>query len=236
MDEGLVKPQFHAREHLNTSLWMQALRDNHEKTSMAFDNGFYGLKTDTPSKYQHHYLEAYNPISERDFDHKTDIIKEGLDMFAKTFGFHSSSFIACNYVWPSEIENKLSKQEVKVIQGQRNQVSPNIYNGERKMKKHYTGQKNDHGQVYSIRNCWFEPTVNQKVDEVWDCLEDIEIAFRWKKPAVISSHRINYVSGMDKKNRNQNLKQLNKLLSNIIKTWSDVEFMSTDQLGKVMFR
>ena len=62
-DEGirnkLINPQFHAREHLNVALWMKDLQNNHKETRIAFDHEFFGLVTDTSSKYQKHYLAAY---------------------------------------------------------------------------------------------------------------------------------------------------------------------------------
>jgi len=65
-------------------------------------------------------------------------------------------------------------------------------------------------------------------------LLDIENAFKWKKPAVISSHRLNYIGGLNEKNRVSGLKDLNRLLSEIQKRWPDVEFMTSSQLGDLI--
>ena len=62
----------------------------------------------------------------------------------------------------------------------------------------------------------------------------INIAFRWNKPAVICSHRINFMGALDEKNRNDNLLLLKDLLRHIKKTWPDVEFMTSDQLGDLI--
>jgi hypothetical protein len=65
----------------------------------------------------------------------------------------------------------------------------------------------------------------------------MEAAFRWKKPANISTHRVNFVGGIDEANREKGLKELKKLLNTIVKTWPDVEFMSTrDLFGSVVFK
>ena len=63
------------------------------------------------------------------------------------------------------------------------------------------------------------------------CLSEIEISFKWKKPAIISSHRVNYVGGLSLKNRDNGLIQLEKLLIMITKKWPDVEFMTSNELG-----
>jgi len=62
-------------------------------------------------------------------------------------------------------------------------------------------------------------------------MSEINIAFRMKKPAIISSHRINYVGFIDSSNRDRNLKSLNQLLTRILEKWPDVEFMTTVELG-----
>jgi hypothetical protein len=61
-------------------------------------------------------------------------------------------------------------------------------------------------------------------------IESIAIAFFWGKPAVISSHRINYVGGLSEDNRNNTLEQLDQLLKRIIKKWPDVQFINSEQL------
>ena len=58
-------------------------------------------------------------------------------------------------------------------------------------------------------------------------LQQIAAAFKWNKPAIISSHRVNFAGGICKKNREAGLKELKLLLQTIVKRWPDVEFMST---------
>ncbi|GAF03251.1 hypothetical protein [Saccharicrinis fermentans] len=51
---------------------------------------------------------------------------------------------------------------------------------------------------------------------------------------MISSHRVNYVGGLDVQNRSRGLKQLEQLLKQITKTWPDVEFITSEELGKIV--
>jgi hypothetical protein len=84
------------------------------------------------------------------------------------------------------------------------------------------------------RNSLFEPVENQNFDWVSKCLQDIEIAFRWGKPAVISSHRVNYIGSIFENNRTQSLEKLKVLLTRVIKKWPDVQFISSAQLAEIM--
>jgi hypothetical protein len=106
-------------------------------------------------------------------------------------------------------------------------------NGEKRKIFHWLGQQNMYSQRYITRNCFFEPCLKGK-DWVISCLSEIGIAFRWHKPAVISSHRVNYIGVHDKLNRDKGLHQLTLLLKSILKRWPDVEFFTSDQLGDLL--
>lgn len=236
INQKLIRPQFHAREHLNVPLWVKDLNAGHKKTRLAFKHHFYGLKTNTSSRYQHNYLAAYSAENTRELEAIKKITQEGLNLFEKYFGYRSESFIAANYVWPKELEPFLKENGVNYIQSQRGHIAPVIDKGGKKIYRHYFGQKNKAGQRYLLRNVLFEPYLNQDKDWIDSTLSEIQNAFFWKKPAIISTHRINYVSNMSVKHRDASLKKLNQLLSAIIKMWPDVQFMSSDQLGNYCFK
>jgi hypothetical protein len=60
-------------------------------------------------------------------------------------------------------------------------------------------------------------------------LKQINAAFKLGKPAIISTHRVNFVGGMSPLNRDRGLRELRFLLLSIIKKWPDTEFMSTGE-------
>jgi hypothetical protein len=229
---GLVRPQFHAREHLNSALWMEALQQGDRDTRTAFDHRFYGLDLKQPRQLQHHYLAAYYAVSRPDLEQKVAVIRDGLAQFEQTFGFASQSFIGCNYVWPSALEPHLADLDIGILQGQVGQVDPDIeQQGKPRVKRHYNGQRNAQGQVFLVRNCKLEPAEAPHRDWVDSCLSDIAAAFRWRKPAIISTHRANYVGGLRPKNRTLGLTTLDRLLTAIRKNWPDCTFLTSDALG-----
>lgn len=227
MKEGLFKPQFHAREHLNVSNWIHSLQ-NDEDTKHVFDYGIMGLfpkgKENVGNKFQVALGDTEFPIQSQN-----EIIKEGLDLFEKIFNYKSKTFIAPCYTWNPGIEKTLYDNGVIGIQGLVYQKVP-CGNSIR----HWMGSKNAYGQIYTIRNAFFEPTLSPNIDNVEDCLYRIECAFRWNKPAIISSHRINYIGAINEYNRDNNLKQLDGLLTKIQKKWGDVEFISSDKLVDII--
>lgn len=63
-------------------------------------------------------------------------------------------------------------------------------------------------------------------------MRQVAAAFRWGKPAIISTHRVNFVGAISPGNREKGLDELHRLLQAIVHQWPDVEFMnSADALG-----
>ena len=62
-------------------------------------------------------------------------------------------------------------------------------------------------------------------------MADINRVFRWHKPVIIASHRLNYIGNLVPENRDITLGLLKQLLQDIVRKYPDVEFMSSDQLA-----
>ncbi|MDD3195065.1 MAG: hypothetical protein PHU68_04620 [Paludibacter sp.] len=239
-NEGLRKKvfqiQFHGREHLNINKWMTRLQENDETTMEAFKEKMISVHHSGSISGKSHALDAFGNknIINGNISYDT-IIKEGVNLFNSIWKFHAKSFIAPCYTWNSNIEPILYKEGIKYIQGSHVQLVPSKQaNTKIKRKYHFTGQKNSLGQLYLVRNASFEPTENGKYFSLKNTLEEIELSFRYNKPAIISTHRLNYIGSINPKNREDNLLLLQKLLSEIIRKWPDVEFMSTDELGDLI--
>jgi len=103
----------------------------------------------------------------------------------------------------------------------------NVY----KKSFNYIGKKTEEGLTVMVRNVVFEPTEDRGIDWIAHTMKQIEAAFRWNKPAIISSHRVNFCGHIDPKNREKGLLALKSLLQQIVKKWPDVEFMSADEMA-----
>ena len=88
--------------------------------------------------------------------------------------------------------------------------------------------------TYQVRNVVFEPAHERGFDWVNYSLKQIETAFFWNKPAIISSHRVNFCGHIDPKNREVGLTALKQLLHKIVNKWPEVEFMSSVELGDLL--
>lgn len=226
---GIFHPQFHGREHVNVVRWMEALKKKTPEIMFTFEN-----ETTFSGDGDYNFMEVLDYNTTDDLLKMKESLAEGLDLFEKVFGFRSRSFIPPCYTWNSDVEETLNAGGVRYIQGLVKQLIPTGTFEVYKTKIHFLGNRNAFGQYFLIRNAFFEPALSKLSDPVGECLKRIQIAFRWHKPAVIGSHRINFMGSLDERNRADNLKSFNNLLHRIMKAWPDVEFISSDKLGDLI--
>jgi hypothetical protein len=230
LDENIFIPEFHGREHLNVMVWMRALQANDKSTMMAFNQGVWGFRNQNKNGVS--YQAAFDLEYYSDLQVQTEIIESGLNIFEQLHGYKAAFFVPPNGPFKNDLEEIAANNGIKFMSASK--IQKEVL-GEGKFRKvfHYLGQKNKYNQKYITRNCFFEPSSEGK-DWVDSCLRDIDIAFRWKKPAIISSHRVNYIGSLNEENRSKGLRQLRELLNKIIEKWPEVEFMTSSELGELM--
>ena len=234
MEKGIYIPQFHGREHIHVKRWMEAIDSNSEKEQLSFQNSaIISTKSKScNSPYEKNYFAGQDYSDESEFYSIEKITFEGLKMFEQIFGFKSLSFTSQGGFWGDHILETLTSQGVILIGGR--QFHPVLGGKHKFINNKFWGEKNILGQIHWRRNCMFEPFENQNFDWTSKCMEEIEIAFRWGKPAVISSHRVNFIGSVFEENRKKSLDKLQNLLSRVINKWPDVQFISTQQLAEIM--
>lgn len=225
-----MQPQLHGREHINASFWLEELRNDNKAFLIAFDNQCYAI--DAPSN-----KKSKNLMAALDYENKEQLalvkssIIEGHSIFKNTFGITSDTFIAPRYVWSEKINETLVQENIIALQSALYQQSASEDN---KRYVHFTGQKNkNHPLTYLVRNVFFEPAYGN-TDWVNAAFRKVELAFRFGTPAIISMHRINFVGGLDLNQRDKNLEQFKLLLEKIIQKHPNVEFLSSDELAKLI--
>lgn len=228
MAAGLLKPQFHGREHVNVPLWLELLQNNND-FRLAFELGMWGLSKDVFPNMRKSIQATYDSL---DIEYCNESIESGLRLFFDTFGYHSKTFIANNYIWPSALNETLANCQVEHFQGMKYQLFPIGTDGERQKRRVFMGQQNSLGMTYSVRNCFFEPSeLNTTYDQV---IKEVHSAFLLNKPAIVCTHRMNYSGGLSKAKRDQNLQELSKFLKAVVKIWPDVKFCSSDELAVLL--
>lgn len=227
---GVFYPQFHGREHLNVPRWMRDLKKEDCDNRLVFDYGIPGFFERSTMQLGNPYAKAFRHYSKEDLDFVVQSVKEGLTLFEELWGYKSLTLMSPAYTWNDDVEKAAYESGVKYLQTAFYQHKS--FETGTKVVHHFFGQKNKFGQRYLLRNCSFEPIQNGYSNCVVDnCLKEIEIAFIHKKPATISSHRLNYIGRLDVNNRDKSLRLLDTLLGEVVKRWPDAIFMNSAMVG-----
>ena len=229
-EEGLCMPQSHGREHFNVAQWLKGLQASNKDLLTAFKYGMCGIAPKAHPEQGNVIMTALNAANDEEQKQINEIVKEGLQMFEHFWGFESKTFVAPRYAWNERIEKELATCGVELIQTSR--AKKEAYHSPKKY--YYSGQHNKYNQKYSIRNCTFEPATNHRETSIDVLMNQVDNAFSNHKIAVFSTHRINYVSGIDEQNRTKTLSLLDGFLKILVEKYPNVEFLSSDKILNVL--
>lgn len=229
MSERLIIPQFHGREHFNLKVFNEKLRNKDYEVLTSLRNRSYTSISN--SGYETVNYTAAFDFSEIEENYEIiEILKDGINKFKQVFGFRPTVFMPpTSKIHPMHLpllmENGIKYIDTNLIHTQY------IGDGKNSKSYNYTGKKLPTGQINLVRNVVFEPTANPEKDNVQFALDQMEAAFFWNRPVIISSHRVNFCGHIDPKNRETGLKALKVLLKKIVQKWPDIEFMGANELA-----
>jgi hypothetical protein len=235
---GVFIPELHGREHVNIERYMWIIQHHQAKHGLrkAAELKSLGYSSYKGQKYPN-YMGALHPSYKSEIQVLHDRLLHGGKIFKDYLGYYPRVFVAPNAEEPKELEATLHKIGVKYLNRAKRRVYP-IGDGKFEKEWNFLGSKNQYGQIKLNRNAYFEPVAfglpHLSNDWVNGCLKEMEIAYRWSKPAVISCHRVNFVSGISNEIRDKGLIALKQLLTSALKKWPDLEFMSSFELGSTI--
>lgn len=225
IDLGIFVPEFHGRDHLSVQHWLQRLRDGNEQLHYAFDSGFTAVPLNGIHPAINQFRAEFYLDNSDQIDFLKDSIKEGVNLFKRLFGYTPRAFAPGNGIFHPLLEKTVAETGIKYLYVNHFNPVPDR-NGDIRMKYYRVGKKTAFGLTYYTRNCVFEPS-DPDYSGIDLTLKQMEAAFRLGKPAIISSHRVNFVGAIDPANRKKGLNDLKYLLNAILNRWPDIEFMST---------
>ncbi|MCB0633702.1 MAG: hypothetical protein R2824_00175 [Saprospiraceae bacterium] len=232
----LMFPQFHGREHVNVPIWLALLQGGNEHLIKAFSLNNWSpphqligskIKLQASLDYQGEQPREYQQL----------FIEEGLDLFQEIFGFSSKTMIANNFIIHPNLLPVATNRKIEAMQGMKYQMLPygSSHSKNRVKVRRYTGKQRKDALINLVRNCVFEPAQTKDYfDDVDSCMADISNAFRWKKPAIITTHRLNYIGHLKEENAAKNIRRLEQLIKKILGKWPDVEFFHSAGLADLI--
>jgi hypothetical protein len=227
--KGVFHPEFHGREHLNVNVWLKALRADEPHTLKAFEKQCWGFRPKLDSGIS--YQAAFDVDTPEILESQKAIVEDGIRLFEQLHGYAPQFFVPPNGAIHQDIIDHATSCGIAFVSSPKVHREPQG-NGKHRRRFRWLGRKGKNGSTYLTRNCFFEPSYKGKGFSIADCLTHIKTAFQWNKPAIISTHRVNYIGGLQEVNRKQGNAALDALLSELLGRWPEVEFMTSTELGE----
>ncbi|MFY7666048.1 hypothetical protein [Flavobacterium sp.] len=233
VDEQLIFPQFHGLIHLQRFRWLSDLQKNNPKLRKAFDLEFYGFGKNELNPRG--YLAAFDADSKSELFEIAEDIQNGAETFKQHFNFYSGTIIPPQNTLHTSLKLKLSSSNFFGIQGARVVKMKPLNPKEPTQIKRFSGIDKQSGLVNVVRNVTFEPS-SDPINGIDQAMSEIKIAFQWNRPAVICTHRVNYISRLDPKNGSRGLGMLKELLDRVVASYPEVRFMSSQELATLIMK
>lgn len=225
MTARIFVPEFHGREHITVHFWMEKLREGNKDLLFAFDNGFVFLDVPGVPVHAKEFGAEFYFTSDNQKQFLINSIKEGVALFEDIFNCSPRVFVPSNGIFHPEFDGVLAESGIQFLCV--NYSMPYPANSGKLQYRHFiTGKVGPGGIIYYTRNCAFEPA-SPGYKGIEPTMSQIASAFRWGKPANISTHRVNFVGGIEEANRQRGLIEMKKLLKAIVRRWPDAEFMNS---------
>jgi hypothetical protein len=236
--EMLFMPQLHGREHLHALAWLDELKAGNTDLLKAFDLETWGIPYRALIKQKRKNLQAALDVygMEGEADYHKQWIEDSANIFKNSFGYASKSFIAPAYHWHENVHHELAQSKIKTLQGIKLQYQPLTRKNKDFIRKpHYLGELDrSSGLVYTVRNAFFEPHLASHKDWVDIALTGVKQAFENKKPAIIGSHRINFIGRLDERHRAKNIAMFRDMLQQLVKNYPNIEFIDSGRLADII--
>jgi hypothetical protein len=231
--DGVWAPEYHGYLHFNMEVWLRLLAKGEIETKTMFDNEITINKT-MDDEYEYDVTADFSKVLSR--------MEAGVDKFEEVFGYAPKSTIAPDYYWPKKLEPEWARAGIEVVQGWRTQKESGEEPGKftkawRLMTRPMGHIKTKDGRtlVYLNRNAHFEPRgIPDEGTEfgMQEIMDDIRKAWRRNQPAIVSTHRLNFVH-LDGEIVTENYKQFEQLISNIIMAEPGVVFLTDYEVANL---
>lgn len=223
-EAGLLDVEYHGREHIQVRLWLEYLRSD-PMVRAAFDESYYSVPVATLPSIARGFRAAYFFQSESEIPALENIVEKGAQLFVQEYGRMPNVFCPPNNVFHPKLYAAVKRAGCRCIIRHTRNVQPDGTGGQ----KTVWGQRGvaEAGLLWYGRNGLFEPELGFGVGHT---LGQIRSAFDWGVPAIISTHRVNYVGGIDPAVRERGTTALKELLKQITTIWPDVRFLSSQRL------
>lgn len=229
IEAGIFLPELHGREHFNVPQWLKFLRKGDKNLLKAFEMHYAYLRTS--DMYVNPVFTFYFDNA-NDFEFLNESLADAVRLFQDTFGRNPIVFNPPNGMFHNMFYAKLAESGIQAVNTKHFRLQPDTRGGI--ARRHFRfGKISEEGIIHFISNCAFEPA-SRDYKGIGKTLKQVEVAFNCGKPALINTHRVNFIGSRNKSVRDKSLTELALLIQNMIKKWPDIEFLSAGEFVSIL--
>ncbi len=227
--DGVWEPEFHGNYHFDPAARMDAVAD-----PAALEAARGGVLAFPASSW------CFELDSRRGIDVVRGELDRGLRIFEGLFGRVPASVVAPDYVWDRRHEIMWREAGFHVVQAKREQRRPSAGGGivprvakvlERRWRK-----LTEAHLIYLERNCRFEPAQESPDAGTTErCLGEIRRAWDGGRPAIVETHRVNFVN-LDRETTERCFDSLARLLAALVEGPGPAPHFVTDSELAQLYR
>jgi len=228
---GVWYPQTHGRaHHYSPKKWVRGLREKADEAMCAFFQlrGRIGVPVNLDRKYEVKGLE-FDELTDEELN---EWFGKGLEYFRRAFGYETPCAPITNAVRAKEYEPELEMRCERMLARYGIKINSHSYKAREYGMGHYDPELD---LTFMGWNANFDPlgtpdTETQK--GFTHAYRRIQEAWAKGEPAIVGTHRINYVS-LDPEQERQGYLQLEQLLSTLQKEHPDVVYLTSSEVGQL---
>ncbi len=223
---GVFELQLHGLAHFWPESFMAAWRREETVRRWLAEDGWRTEKL--PAWLQSRWVDSTSlptkPLAEEAI---RQAVQEEVQVFRRCFGRAPKVAVPPTFVWTEEVERAYAEAGVEVL------ITPGRrYPGrdlEGKLlpaqRSYVNGERLSSGLIALVREVYFEPALGHDPKKV---VEQIERKWRQREPALLETHRFNFLNG----NLAASLTALKSLLQQVLERLPEVQFLSSWQLAR----
>lgn len=228
---NIWRPEFHGLAHFNFRAWMKALREGDKKARKYFDNYLASTSATFPALSEYaadSSIGAFESLQEQ-----VSLVSSGCKIFKSVFGYRPVSTIPPHDIWNSDTEIAFLRCGLKYLQSERNRFKSVMFESPSRQLSPLGAMKSIillYGPLFKIlRNVRLE--LRDEPSEAELCTE---ILFREGIPAVVGTHRVNYVSSVNPSVSHSGRKKLEEYLKYLVES-DNIIFLSATELSQICY-
>ncbi|GAO34869.1 hypothetical protein SCT_0249 [Sulfuricella sp. T08] len=235
MEEGVRQGVFalhlHGMEHYWPQTLMQVAAKDMNVRDWLQSDGIPGTES-LPSHLQARWTDA-SALPSRALTNEAvrAVMTEEASLFGTCFKMRPRVAVATTFVWTEEVESAWGKEGIDVIitPGARYTCRDATGKPGGEDKRMMNGELNKRGQIYLVRDVYFEPMLGHKPERL---VNDAKERVRLGRPCLVEMHRSNFIGATEK--CDTSLRVLEAALEQLQHTFPEIHFMTSLELAEAI--